>query len=111
MTLEDVRAQVDGWIEVSERGTSLLLRIGGELDAASCQSIEPAVFAALASTRSVLIDLAEVSFCDATGVAMFIAAHQKATLEGAALAIYHVPRHIRRLFEVASLDTLIELVP
>ena len=103
-------ANVHGWIEVSESGTALVLRIVGELDAASRNSIEPALLAAIVSAESVIVDLGELTFCDSSGVAMFIAAHQKASAEGTTLAVRNVLRPVRRVFEITSLDTVINLI-
>ena len=103
-------ARVNGWIEVSESGAALVLRIGGELDAASRRSIEPAVMSATHSAGSAIIDLAELTFCDSSGIAMFIAAHENAKAHGTAMAIRQVRPPVRRVFEIANLDSLIELI-
>ena len=110
MGLEDGPAHVRGWIEVSESGTSLVLRIGGELDAASRTSIEPEVMAATMSASSVIMDLDAMTFCDSSGIAMFIAAQTNATARSTALAIRNLRPPVRRVFEIAGIDSLIELV-
>jgi anti-sigma B factor antagonist len=107
---EDGPAHVRGWIEVSESGAALVLRIGGELDAASRKSIEPEVRAATESAASVVIDLEALTFCDSSGVAMFIAAHESAKACATTLGIRHVRPPVRRVFEIAHLDSLIELI-
>jgi anti-sigma B factor antagonist len=111
MTLEAVPGHVEDWIEVSESGATLVLRIGGELDFDSRDSIEPAVMAAIASTGSVIIDLGELTFCDSHGVAMFLAAYEKARAEGTTLAVRHVLPSVRRVFEITNLDSRIDLIP
>ena len=110
MKTDEGPARVNGWIEVSESGTALVLRIGGELDAASRISIEPAVMSATVSAGSAIMDLAELTFCDSSGIAMFIAAHENAKAHGTVIAIRHVRRPVRRVFEIANLDSLIELI-
>jgi anti-sigma B factor antagonist len=110
MTLEAVPAHIHDWIEVSESGATLVVQIGGELDLQSRDSIEPAVMAAIASSSSVIVDLAQLTFCDSHGVAMFIAAIEKARAEGTALAIRHLLPPVRRVFEIANLDCRIELI-
>jgi anti-sigma B factor antagonist len=110
MKLDDGPAHVRGWIEVSESGTALVLRIGGELDAASRNSIEPEVMAATVSATSVIIDLAELTFCDSSGIAMFIAASENAKARATALTIRDVRAPVRRVFQIANLDSLIELI-
>jgi anti-sigma B factor antagonist len=51
-----------------------------------------------------------LTFCDSSGIAMFIAAHENAKQHGTALAIRHVRAPVRRVFEIANLDSLIELI-
>src|SRR5436190_22697450 len=68
-------ALMHGWIEVSEPGTVLVLRIGGELDLESRDPVERAVLAAVVSMGAATLDLAELTFCDSNGVAMLVAAH------------------------------------
>jgi len=110
MALKAVPEHVHGWVEVSEPGDTLVLRICGELDVQTRDSIEPAVIAAIATADSVMIDLAELTFCDSHGIAMFIAAHEKASTDGTAFAIRQLPPMVRRLFAITGLDTVVDLV-
>jgi anti-anti-sigma factor len=104
-------SRVDDCIEVSESGTALVLRINGALDADSRDSIEPAVLAAIASgATAIIFDLRGLRFCDSHGVAMFIAAHDKAVPEQTELAIRHARPPIRKLFEITALHTRIPLI-
>jgi anti-sigma B factor antagonist len=100
---------VNSWIEVSEPGSALILRIGGELDGASRASIEPAVMAAITSSRSVLLDLGELTFCDSAGIAMFVSAGQKASAEGTALSVSNLCRPVRRVFEITRVSDVIDI--
>jgi anti-sigma B factor antagonist len=110
MTLEAVPAHVNGWIEVSEQGATLVLRIGGELDAASCKTIEPTMTAAIASAGAVIVDLGDLTFCDSSGVGLLIGSHTKAVASGTALSIRNVRPPVRRIFEITNLDDVIELI-
>jgi stage II sporulation protein AA (anti-sigma F factor antagonist) len=106
MTIEAVPAYVDGWIEVSEPGAALVLRIGGELDGDSRRTVELALVAAVASSGSVILDLDELTFCDSNGVAMFISAHEKARTKGTSLVVRNLLAPVRRLFEITNLACL-----
>lgn len=110
MALKAVPEHIHGWVEVSEPGDMLVLRICGELDVQTRDSIEPAVIAAIASADSVMIDLAELTFCDSHGIAMFNAAHEKALTEGTAFSIRQLPPAVRRLFAITGLDTVVDVV-
>jgi anti-sigma B factor antagonist len=110
MRLEAVPAAVSTSIEVSESGATLVLRIRGELDGASRTSIEPALMAAMTSSGSMILDLGELSFCDSSGVAMFIAAFERARTQDSSLAIRNVQPLVRRLFEITNVDHMIEII-
>jgi anti-anti-sigma factor len=100
----------NGWVEASEPGENQVLRICGDLDMAGREVIETAVLAAIDSASSVTLDLAALEFCDSSGLSMFVTAQQKADARGTALHLTNVPRTVRRLFEITSLDALIGLI-
>ena len=110
MKLESGPARVNGWIEVAEPGAALVLRIHGELDAASRLEIEPTITAATGTTGSMILDLDQLTFCDSSGVAMFIAVADQAKASGTALSIRNIGPSVRRVFEITNLDGLIALV-
>jgi anti-sigma B factor antagonist len=105
MVAERVPASVD----VTEEGDTLILSLRGELDIAAARAIEPVVMAGLTSASTVTVDLAKVTFCDSSGVAMFIAVAQKAEAEGTVLSLRNTPRNVRRVFEIANLDHEIDV--
>jgi anti-sigma B factor antagonist len=92
------------WIDVSQEVGTLILRVCGELDADSCLMIEPAVMAAIPTARKVILDLADLTFCDSIGLSMFLAAHHKAEAEQCTVIIRNVPQSIARLLEITGLD-------
>lgn len=95
-------------ISVSEPN-GIVLRIRGELDMASRDSVEPAVMAAILADRSVVIDLAELTFCDSNGIAMFIAADEKAKAEGTNFVMRNAVPQVRRIFELTGVDRIIAI--
>ena len=109
MAPKAVPEHVHGWVEVSEPGDMLVLRICGELDVQTRDSIEPAVIAAIASADSVVVDLAGLTFCDSHGLAMFIAAHEKASSDGTRFSIRQLSPTVRRLFSITGLDKVIDI--
>ena len=110
MTLEANAARVEDTIEVSAAGAALVVRVVGELDAASRRTIEPALLGAIASAPRVVFDLGGVTFCDSTGISTFVAAHQKAEAERKSLALRNVPASLRRLFDITGVDRTLHLL-
>jgi anti-sigma B factor antagonist len=101
--------QSSAWADLTEEDGTLVLRLGGELDAASRAAIEPAAMAAISSGRSVTFDLRELTFCDSTGIAMLIAVIRAAEAERCALTACNISPSVRRVFDIVSLGELIAL--
>jgi anti-anti-sigma factor len=91
-------------VQVSDSDGMLVLGISGDLDLESRDLVQRVVLAAIESASSVVIDLADLTFCDSGGIAMFIAVHKKAELAGIALAFRNLRPLVRRMFEIASID-------
>ena len=97
------------WVEVSEEPGSLILRLCGELDIATRDMIESAVMAAIPSVDSLILDLGDLTFCDSSGVAMFLAAREKAEAEGTALTLGNLQANVARVFAVSGVDQVLAI--
>jgi len=84
-----------------------LLRICGELDTASRDVVEAEAMATILAESSVIIDLAELTFCDSNGIAMFIVVDEKAKAEGTSLVVRGAAPQVRRVFEITGVDHII----
>ena len=111
MVHEAVAAHVNSAIEVSEDGATLVVRIGGELDRASRDTVETALNAAIAGARSIVIDLAALTFCDSSGIAAFVAAAASAKAKNVALSIRNPTPLVRRVFDITQLENEITIDP
>ena len=97
-------------IEPSDLDTALVVPIAGELDMSTCDVVKPAVMAAIASAAFVILDLAALTFCDSSGIAMFLAAHDAARTEGTAFALRHVVGPPRRALELTRAEKVLCLI-
>ena len=93
--------------EDTERNGHRVLRIRGELDMASRETVEPALNDAAKSGESVILDISEMSFCDSSGISMFFALHGKAVAAGGKLTIRDPMPAVRRVIEITNLDSVI----
>lgn len=96
-------------VEVSQEPGTLILHLRGELDAASRELIEAAAMAAIPSAYAVILDLRDLTFCDSSGVSMFVALAGKARAAGTTLTICNPRTAIARLFSITGIDTLLEI--
>jgi anti-sigma B factor antagonist len=97
------------WIEVTEEAGTLILRLCGELDLDTRDILEPAVMAAIPTAERVVLDLGDLTFCDSTGLSMFLAAHDKAEANGHTLIIGNIPPNIARLLRVSGVERALNL--
>lgn len=97
------------WVEVSQDGGTLILRLCGELDGAGREALEPAVLAAIPTAYAVILDLGDLSFCDSSGVAMFLAAGEKARAEGTTLTLGNLQPSVARVFAVSGIEGVLNI--
>jgi anti-anti-sigma factor len=97
--------------EAKVRGSALVVQIVGALDAETLPDIGHEIMTAVGSGNEVVLDAAELSFCDSHGIGLLIAAAAKARALGTLLAIRDLRPPIRHLFEITGLDHEIELLP
>lgn len=97
------------WVDVRDEGNRVVLRICGELDTESCDVIDPVVMTALATGEAVCLDLAQLTFCDSSGLAVLIVATQKAEANGSSLTIRDAPPMLVNLIDTAGLRDVIPI--
>jgi anti-anti-sigma factor len=97
--------------EVDPHRASVHVRPVGELDLATA----PVVDAQLAELRSagfesLVLDLHEVDFLDASGLRLILAWDRRATAEGFSFGVVSGPPHVRRLFTLTGLTGRLRFV-
>jgi len=101
--------EASAWVYVSHEPGTLILRLCGELDTSSRDLIETAVMAAIPTADALVLDLGDLTFCDSNGIAMFLAAHEKARAHGTVLTFGNLTPSVSRLFEVAGLNDVLAI--
>jgi anti-anti-sigma factor len=96
-------------VDVSQEVGTLVLRLSGELDLATRLPVERAVFAAIPTAYAVVLDLEELTFCDSTGLAMFVAARQEAVVHHTTLTFRNVRPAVARVFAISGIDHLLDI--
>ena len=81
-----------------------VLTARGEIDLSSCRHLRELLSAAVERGTTVL-DLAEVGFCDSSGLRVLVEAEQAARANGAAFRLAAVSEAVRHVLEIScSLD-------
>ena len=84
------------------------LAVAGEIDLATAGQLDDAIAQAVAGgCAEVIVDLAEVSFCDSTGIGAIVRARNAAALEGATVHVINPRGPVYRVLDVTGmLDSL-----
>ncbi|MFC5747545.1 STAS domain-containing protein [Actinomadura rugatobispora] len=89
-----------------------IVALHGDLDIASAPALREHLLATLHhSARLLIIDLGEVSFCDATGLAVLIGTQRRATGLGITLHLANPRPQIAKLLRITGLDRSLTLHP
>jgi len=86
-----------------------IVLVGGEIDAATAPQLAEVLDNCDGPT--VCVDLTDVTFVDSTGLAVFATAYKRAAERGAAFMVQNVTPHVRRVFEITTLDHLLAIEP
>ncbi|MEU4245671.1 STAS domain-containing protein [Actinoplanes sp. NPDC026619] len=100
-------------MEISTTATSdgvFRLLVAGEIDMATADDLEAALTQAItaAGTTTVIADLAQLTFCDSSGIAAFDKAYRQATDRGVTFQVRNLQTGVRRVLEITGvLDRLL----
>lgn len=103
MTLTLTEAQRRGWT---------VLQVEGDMDLVSSPAVRERVHAAVAAgRRRIVIDLAEVQFCDSSGIGVLIASRRlmRSCHGGLRLVMPSEGMHVNRVFAALGVRTLFDM--
>jgi anti-sigma B factor antagonist len=84
-----------------------VVAISGELDLGAAATLAGAIEEIVAgSPSSVLVDLADVSFLDSSGLGALLKLHARCQAEGIAFSATNPPSHVCRVLELTNLTEL-----
>jgi anti-sigma B factor antagonist len=82
----------------------VIVVLSGELDIASAPELENTLDTLLSSGRiRIVIDLTDLSFCDSTGISVFVRANNKCVDQGGYLRMAAPSRNVARVLAVVGL--------
>ena len=98
---------------VVDHGTTRTISLGGEIDIASAGAFNRALAAALweADFETVVLDFAEVTFIDSTGIRILLDAYATGVEDGIRLVLLPGPPAVQRLFEICGLTKALPFAP
>ncbi|MBV9197107.1 MAG: STAS domain-containing protein [Solirubrobacterales bacterium] len=98
-------------VETHHGEHATVVRVSGELDLATCPTLEAELArAGTSSGPPLILDLREVSFMDSTGLSLMVRAQRRAAQSGRALAVVKGGDQVRRLLELTGVADRLTLI-
>src|ERR1700733_7152899 len=99
-------------IEIQNSDERTLVTLSGELDASPATSLYDKLSdLEVDDVQHVVLDLAQVTFMDSTGLGVIVTEHKRLQHSEGSLTIFSPPSSVRRLFEITGLDGVLDIVP
>jgi anti-anti-sigma factor len=99
-------------IEIQSSEDRTLVTLSGELDAATANLLYDQLSdLEVEDVQHVVLDLAQVTFMDSTGLGVIVTEHKRLEHTKGSLTIFSPPSSVRRLFEITGLDGVLDIVP
>ena len=92
-----------------EPGEIAVITVTGEVDIATVAGLRDRLFTLADTSRSVIVDLDQVSFIDAAGLGALVGAARRADIHGASLQVVCDRPRTRELIRLAGLDHRLRL--
>ena len=83
------------WYEVDQIDGCAVVRVGGEIDTRTVQRFDEAVTEAVGLSSHLVIDLAQVTFVDSSGLGGLIVARRSARERGGSVSLVAAPPTVR----------------
>jgi anti-anti-sigma factor len=78
------------------------VRLTGEIDMSSVGTLAHALAALQRTAPSLVVDLADVTFLDSTGIAVLVIAHRRAVCAGKTLTVVNAQGGVRRVLDITG---------
>jgi anti-sigma B factor antagonist len=99
-------------VSTEQHGAVAVVAVAGELDMATAPQLQHEVAVLLEAGQTRLVfDLANVSFCDSTGLSVFVRARNRSETAGGEVRLAAPQRSVRRILEVSGLVEVLRTYP
>jgi anti-sigma B factor antagonist len=98
-------------VSVDDVGRVTVVRVQGEVDAATAPRVGETVNRLLARRKRVVLDLRHVDFMDLHGLGVMMRATRRARADGGSFAVARPSRSVRRLVELVHAENELRILP
>ena len=92
------------WYQVDQMGGCAVVHAGGEIDASTVHALDAAISEAASLASNVVVDLAQVTFVDSSGLGALIVARHSAREHRGSISLVAPPPAVRRLLGSTHLN-------
>jgi anti-sigma B factor antagonist len=96
---------------ITEQAGRIVVALSGEIDMEEAPKVRRALLDSMKQKRDILVDLAQVTYIDSSGIASLIEGLQTARKQKNDLALVSVSQRARRVLELARLDKVFTIHP
>ena len=90
---------------ITNTGPHARLDVGGELDLGNVHTLREHLDLVVEfGTGQVDVDMSQVTFCDSTGLAALLAAHDELAVRGRGLRVVNASAQVERLLTISGVD-------
>jgi anti-sigma B factor antagonist len=99
-------------VSTEQRGEVAVVTVAGELDMATAPQLQQEVSRLVDAGQTHLVfDLADISFCDSTGLSVFVRARNRCQAAGGEVRLAAPQRAVQRILEVSGLVEVLHTYP
>jgi len=99
-------------VSTEQRGDVVVVAVDGELDMATAPQLQDQITDLLdRGVTRLVFDLTELSFCDSTGLSVFVRAKNSGEEAGGIVRLAAPQRGVRRILEVSGLVEVLHTYP
>ena len=96
--------------EVSQQGSAVVLKLGGEIDMRCSMELRSKFMEILSEKPPILIvDMGEVDFMDSSGLATLVEALQRTRRQKSQLKLAGVKKRVRSVLEISRLESIFQV--
>lgn len=97
-------------IESRHSGEAVVVRLGGEFDVACEEHFDRIVAALAAESKTLVVDLSELSFIDSSGLRALLRAWKRCEADGASLTVVPGTGQVRQAMALTGADEVLPIV-
>jgi anti-sigma B factor antagonist len=92
-------------------GSAAVVHLSGEVDVVSARELRACFSELLAANLDVVVDLADVSFLDSTGINVLVGAHRRSVQLGNSFVMRSPTDSVSTVFEITNTDQVFTIEP